>query len=143
MVPAVLSTRYGIITGMPRGFVTGDAFAIIPALLYLPRARKELYVPVERPKRPGEPWWWRALAWTGRLFLPPPVELRRTWPKTRYFLAAFTAVVAMMFNPNCIITRRRGRLRFPHHVARMAILAFHDPRLGPRVSLQMARRQVL
>ncbi len=103
MLPAVLSTRYGIITGMPRGFVTGDAFAILPALLFLPPVRNKLYVPMERPKREGVAWWWRALAWVGRLFMPPPVELRRTWPKTRYFVAAFIAVLALMFNPNCAV----------------------------------------
>ena len=103
MLPAILSTRYGIITGMPRGFVTGDAFAMIPAFLFLPPARNKLYVPAERPRRDGVPLWRRALAWVGRLFVPPPVELRRTFPKSRYFLAAFFAVVAMMFNPNCAI----------------------------------------
>jgi hypothetical protein len=103
MLPAVLSTRYGIITGMPRGFVTGDAFAIIPALLFLPPARNKLYVPVERPRRRADPWWRRALSAMGRWFVPPPVELRRTYPKTRYFLAAFVAVVALMFNPNCAV----------------------------------------
>lgn len=103
MLPAVLSTRYGIITGMPRGFVTGDAFAIIPALLFLPPARKTLFTPMARPRRPGTPWWRRALAAVGRWFVPPPVALRRTWPKTRYFFAGFFAVVALMFNPNCAV----------------------------------------
>ncbi len=39
LVPAAMSTRYGIITGMPRGFVTGIGVGIIPAILFLPPLR--------------------------------------------------------------------------------------------------------
>jgi hypothetical protein len=103
LLPVALSTRYGVITGMPRGFVTGVAAAIIPALLYLPAFRKKLFVAVVRKRRLGEGWWGRAISCVGRLFVPPPVELRRSYPKARYFFAAFFAVVAVMFNPNCAV----------------------------------------
>ena len=33
LVPLILPVRYGIVTGFPRGFVTGDALAIVPAML--------------------------------------------------------------------------------------------------------------
>ena len=33
LVPLILPLRYGIETGFPRGFVTGDALAIVPAVL--------------------------------------------------------------------------------------------------------------
>ena len=39
-VPLAMSTRYGMITGMPRGFVTGVALAIVPAVFLLPPFRR-------------------------------------------------------------------------------------------------------
>ena len=42
-VPLIMPVRYGLMTGMPRGFVTGIAIAIIPTVLLLP--------PVPRPRR--------------------------------------------------------------------------------------------
>jgi len=85
LVPLALSTRYGIITGMPRGFITGVAVSIIPALLFLPAVPKRK----DTPPTDGP--------------APKKIQLRRSWPKMRYFLAAFFAVVALMFNPNCAV----------------------------------------
>jgi hypothetical protein len=82
-VPLSMSTRYGIITGMPRGFVTGVAMAIVPAVLLLPPFKRGMKGMVLGPD--------------GRL------RLQRTWPKTRYFLAAFLSVVAVMLNPNAVV----------------------------------------
>jgi hypothetical protein len=42
LVPLLLPVRYGMMTGMPRGFVTGIAFATLPLLLLLPPARRKL-----------------------------------------------------------------------------------------------------
>jgi hypothetical protein len=83
LVPLSMSTRYGMITGMPRGFVTGVAMAIVPAMLLLPPLRRGMKGMVMGPD--GR---WR---------------LQRTWPKTRYFLAAFLSVVALMLNPNAVV----------------------------------------
>jgi hypothetical protein len=115
-VPAILSTRYGMITGMPRGFVTGVAFGIIPAVLLLPaRVRKE------RPGRAGgevvqeeatpqggptveppRPTWTQRASEVLRARRDGP-RAQRTWPKTRYFFVGFVAVVAGMLNPNSAI----------------------------------------
>lgn len=130
VVPLVLPTRYAMMTGMPRGFVTGVAVGAVSAVLLLPPAVRAV------------PMWWQVLArrlwgkvW-GRLrgrgrqgdketrregevrgrpsmelpvteapSMAPPVHprLRRTWPTSRYFFAALLAVVAVQLNPNVLV----------------------------------------
>jgi len=140
LLPVAFSTRYGVITGMPRGFVTGDAFAMVAAILFLPPMVKgggeegerqdaktprlqdfEAGVGLSResatelvpstqikmlrvllaPWRLGVLAFWSIfnyLSWRGAA-----TRARRSYPKLRYFFAAFTAVVALMFNPNCAV----------------------------------------
>jgi hypothetical protein len=127
-VPLVLPTRYAMMTGMPRGFVTGVAVGSVAAVLLLPPAVRRA------------PMWWQvglakmwgkvkgrvlkrgqkqekteAPALAGRPSLEMPVTdepsivpavrvpVRRTWRKTRYFLAAFLALVAVQLNPNVLV----------------------------------------
>ncbi len=91
LVPVVLSTRYGVITGMPRGFVTGVAVAILPALLFcLAAAGKRKKLTTENAEGA------EVVEGEGK---KKAERLKRSWPKARYFLAAFLAVVALMFNP--------------------------------------------
>ncbi len=90
ILPVLLPVRYGIIAGMPRGFITGLAISIIPAVLLLPppprpwRANGEGEMPILDPRR--KPRW-----------------LRRSWPATRYFFAAVLALLAIQINPNCLV----------------------------------------
>jgi hypothetical protein len=123
-VPLILPTRYGMMTGMPRGFVTGVAVGAVSAVLLLPPAVRRT------------PMWWQVVAgrlWgkaKGRVFgggkgvepelagrpslempvtdepsivEPVRVRVRRSWPKSRYFLAALLAVVAVQLNPNVLV----------------------------------------
>ncbi len=90
LVPLLMPVRYSIITGIPRGFVTGIALSIIPAILLLPPAPRRMrgtgdgQEPLLQPE--AKPRW-----------------LTRTRPALRYFFAAVTAVVALQINPNCSI----------------------------------------
>jgi hypothetical protein len=90
LLPVLLPARYGLMTGMPRGFVTGVAFAIFPAVLLLP--------PPLRPRRAHADGETPRLRPTGR-----PTWLRRSWPAARYFLAAALALVSIQLNPNCLV----------------------------------------
>ncbi len=73
LIPLALPVRYAMITGMPRGFVTGIAIAIIPCLLLL------------------DP------------LLPPIPSLKpRPWRNSlRFFFVGLLAVIALTVNPNC------------------------------------------
>ncbi|HVX84632.1 MAG TPA: hypothetical protein VH253_07435 [Phycisphaerae bacterium] len=135
-VPLVLPTRYAMMTGMPRGFVTGVAVGAVSAMLLLPPAVRR------------ERMWWQVVGgrvwglWRGRKgrqgdteirrqgeaggeamgealggrpvmelavdsqgtgAAAPVLTLRRTWPKTRYFVAGFLALVAIQLNPNVLV----------------------------------------
>ncbi|HUO11022.1 MAG TPA: hypothetical protein VM008_22170 [Phycisphaerae bacterium] len=74
-VPLVLPVRYAMLTGMPRGFVTGIALAIIPCLLLLKSDAPSIVAcGKDRAK-------WRSPA--------------------RYLLIGLLSVVALTLNPNC------------------------------------------
>ncbi len=125
-VPLLLPTRYAMMTGMPRGFVTGIAVGAIAAVLLLPPAVRVRSMWWQRVIARGWGALWRrgktaapvatpvpALAGRPSMEIPPSGEpavlppprlmLRRSWPKSRYFLAAFLALVAVQLNPNVLI----------------------------------------
>lgn len=76
-IPLSMPVRYAMLTGMPRGFVTGIALATIPCLLLL---RKQAEPTEALPSR-----------WQGR---------RKA---IRYFFIGLLSVVALMLNPNCCL----------------------------------------
>lgn len=92
LVPLLLPLRYAMMTGMPRGFITGIAFAALPMLLLLPpsspTARRRL---LSRPSEPVQDARRR------------PFPFPRAWPSLRYFSAAAVAVFAIQLNPNCLV----------------------------------------
>jgi hypothetical protein len=71
-IPLVLPVRYAMETGMPRGFITGIALAIVPCLLLA----KATPVPTFKPRAR-----WRT--------------------PFRYFLIGLLSVAALTINPNC------------------------------------------
>jgi hypothetical protein len=74
LIPLALPVRYAMLTGMPRGFVTGIALAILPCLWLLePPAESAM------PCKPRHPW-------------RDPL---------RFFGIGFLSVLALTINPNC------------------------------------------
>ncbi|HVS69654.1 MAG TPA: hypothetical protein VHQ47_00195 [Phycisphaerae bacterium] len=126
-VPLVLPTRYAMMTGMPRGFVTGVAVGAVSAMLLLPPAvrREAMWWQVvggrvwgmwrrkkgrqgdTETRRQGEAMAGRPVmemgVEAGGAEAAPALTVRRTWPKTRYFLAGFLALVAIQLNPNVLV----------------------------------------
>lgn len=80
LVPLLMPIRYGMICGIPRGFVNGLAVASLSMVLLLPPAPR------------------RSLAGPRK-----PPSLRRSWPGLRYFLAAGLALAAVQVNPGCAL----------------------------------------
>jgi hypothetical protein len=77
LIPAALPVRYAMLTGMPRGFVTGIALAILPCLLLL-----------DPPAAPP---------------LTPQKTRRRWRDPVRFFGIGLLAVLALTINPNCAL----------------------------------------
>jgi hypothetical protein len=86
LIPLILPVRYAMITGMPRGFTTGIAVAMIPAVLLLPPPwrREQNGIPLLAPQR-------------------RPTWLRSTLPALRYFFAAALSIIAAQVQPGCVI----------------------------------------
>jgi hypothetical protein len=77
LVPLALPIRYALMTGMPRGYVTGIAVAIVPSLLIIRR-------PLSEPVLGAKPRWYQR--WS-----------------LRYFVVGLLMVCALTVNPNCIL----------------------------------------
>ena len=79
LIPAALPVRYAMLTGMPRGFITGIALAIPPCLMLLDPPAATSMAPKPRPRPPR---WCDAL---------------------RFFSIGVLAVIALTINPNCCL----------------------------------------
>jgi hypothetical protein len=90
LVPLILPIRYGMITGMPRGFVTGIGFAIFPAILLLPPSRRIPQIAAGDSN-------------ASPIDEPTPPSTSRPHDAFRYFLAGLLSVFALFLNPNCAI----------------------------------------
>jgi hypothetical protein len=89
LIPLLMSNRYGMICGIPRGFINGIAVSAIPMILLLPRPKRAVLVGTSADAS-----------------LAPGKETRRTrifLSGLRYFFAGALAVVALQVNPNCVI----------------------------------------
>jgi hypothetical protein len=89
LIPLMMSNRYGMICGIPRGFINGIGVAAIPMILLLPR----------RTKAVGDGVRMEAL---------PTANKKRRWRDIlpdglRYFFAGAIAVAALQVNPNSVI----------------------------------------
>ena len=89
LIPLILSNRFAMICGIPRGFVNGIAVAAIPMILLLPR----------KLKAAGDQ------AQGGAI---PALNQKRHWLQVlsgglQYFFAGALSVVAVQVNPNCVI----------------------------------------
>ena len=82
LVPLLLPVRYAMITGIPRGFQTGLAVGILPAILLLPPAVRRA---------------------TGAKLMGKARMPQRSWPALRYFVAAILGVMAFEVGENAVI----------------------------------------